>query len=127
MLTTVTTTSQLQLSTRLQTAGLFILRYGLVALLLMLGLEKWTKAEAEGIEPWVAHSPLMSWLYRVASVQGASIAIGVMELAIATMMAVRRWMPGVAAAGGAMGIAMFLTTLSFLFTTPNPDAGSQGF
>src|SRR5689334_5249007 len=93
---------------RLQAAGLFILRYGLVALLLVFGLEKWTQAEAEGIQPLVAHSPWMSWLYRVASVQGASIVIGIVELTIASMIALRRWLPGVSAAGGAMAIVMFL-------------------
>ena len=115
------------LSRGLQKAGLFILRYGLVALLLVFGLEKWTRAEAEGIQPWIAHSPWMSWLYGVTSVQGASIVIGVVELAIAAMIALRRWLPGVSAVGGAMAIAMFLTTLSFLVTTPRIDEGSQGF
>jgi uncharacterized membrane protein YkgB len=121
----VTTTDPL--SRRLQAAGLLILRYGLVALLLVFGLEKWTWAEAEGIQPWLAHSPWMSWLYRVTSVQGASIVIGIVELTIAAMIALRRWLPGVSAVGGAMAIAMFLTTLSFLITTPKIDAGSQGF
>jgi uncharacterized membrane protein YkgB len=69
----------------------------------------------------------MSWLYRVTSVQGASIVIGIVELTIAAMIALRRWLPGVSAVGGVMAIAMFLTTLSFLITTPKIDAGSQGF
>lgn len=111
----------------LQATGTILLRYGLVAMLLIFGLEKWTSAEAQGIQPWVAHSPFMSWLYAVTTVQGASIAIGVAELTIAAMIAVRRLFPGVAAAGSALGILMFLTTLSFLVTTPKLDAGSQGF
>jgi reactive chlorine resistance protein C len=115
------------LSRRLQAAGLIILRYGLVTLLLIFGLEKWTRAEAEGVQHWVAHSPWMSWLYRVTSVQGASIVIGIVELMIAAMIALRRWLPGVSAVGGVMAIAMFLTTLSFLITTPNIDQASQGF
>ena len=69
----------------------------------------------------------MSWLYHVTSVQGASIAIGVVELAIAVMIISRRWLPGIAAIGSAMAIVMFLITLSFLITTPNIDPGSQGF
>jgi reactive chlorine resistance protein C len=115
------------LSRRLQAAGFFILRYGLVALPIVFGLQKWTRAEAEGIQPWVGHSPWMSWLYGVTSVQGASIVIGIVELTIAAMIALRRWLPWVSAVGGAMAIAMFLTTLSFLITTPKIDEGSQGF
>jgi uncharacterized membrane protein YkgB len=72
-----------QAPVHLQATGLFLLRYGLAALMLLFGLQKWTKAKAEGIQLWVSHSPLMCWLYHVTSVQGASIAIGVVELAIA--------------------------------------------
>jgi reactive chlorine resistance protein C len=122
-----TTTVPTQAPVYLQATGLFLLRYGLAAMMLLFGLQKWTKAEAEGIQPWVSHSPLMSWLYLVTSVQGASIAIGVVELAIAVMIISRRWLPGIAAIGSAMAIVMFLITLSFLITTPNIAPGSQGF
>ena len=126
-ITPIVSTIDPALSRRLQAVGLFILRYGLVALLLVFGLEKWTWAEAEGIQPWVAHSPLMSWLYRVTSVQGVSIVIGCVELTIAAMIGLRRWLPGVSAVGGTLAIFMFLATLSFLITTPKIDAGSQSF
>ena len=119
-----TTTIPTQAPVYLQATGLFLLRYGLAAIMLLFGLQKWTKAEAEGIQPWVSHSPLMSWLYHVTSVQGASIAIGVVELAIAVMMISRCWLPGVAAIGSALAIVMFLITLSLFITTPNMDPGS---
>ncbi len=104
-----------------------MLRYGLVLILLMGGLQKWTAAEAEGIRPWIAHSPFLSWLYHVTSVQGASIVIGVIELVIALLIVVRRWSPKLTAIGSAGGILMFLTTLSFLITTPNQGPDAQGF
>jgi uncharacterized membrane protein YkgB len=116
-----------RLPQRLEATGTAILRYGLVALLILFGLMKWTRAEADAIQPWVSHSPFMSWLYAVTSVQGASIAIGVVELAIAAMIAMRHFVPQVAALGSALAILMFLSTLSFLVTTPNIDPGSQGF
>lgn len=114
-------------SRRLQSAGTIILRYGLAALLLLVGAEKWTKVEADSIQPWMSHSPFMSWMYQVMSVQGASIAVGIVELAIAAMLVSRRWSPRLSLIGSLLGVLMFLTTLSFLFTTPNLDAGSQGF
>ena len=116
-----------QASLFLQVTGLFLLRYGLAAMILLFGLQKWTKAEAEGIQPWISHSPLMFWLYHGTSVQGASISIGVVELVIAAMIISRPWLPGIAALGSAMGIVMFLITISFLVTTPKMDPGSQGF
>ncbi len=66
-------TIPMQTPVYLQATGLFLLHYGLVAMLLLFGLQKWTNAEAEGIRPWVSHSPLMSWLYHVTSLRGLSI------------------------------------------------------
>jgi uncharacterized membrane protein YphA (DoxX/SURF4 family) len=40
----------------LRATGLFLLRYGLAAMMLLFGLQKWTKAEAEAIQPWLSHS-----------------------------------------------------------------------
>src|SRR5438552_16680062 len=92
------------LAYRLQRVGHAILRYGLVFILLTIGLQKWTKAEAVGIQPWIAHSPMLSWLYVLAGVQGASIVIGVCELIIAALIAVRRWAPRLTVAGSAGAI-----------------------
>jgi hypothetical protein len=36
------------------------------------GVLKFTAGEAQGIQPLVANSPLMFWLYRIFSVQGVS-------------------------------------------------------
>jgi len=115
------------LAGKLETIGQFILRYGLVLLLVLFGAQKWTAAEAQGIQSWVAHSPFMSWLYRVFSVQGASEFIGVIELLTAVLIAVRRWFPMLSAIGSVGGIFMFLITLSFIVTTPGIDADSKGF
>lgn len=102
-------------------------RYSIVFLLPLFGAMKWTPAEAQGIEPFISHSPFWSWLYGPLSVQGVSIFFGVFELATAFAIALRPWLPGVSAAGSAFCIVMFLTTLSFLFTTPgllaSPNAG----
>ena len=43
------TTTQTQAPVYLQATGLFILRYGLAAMMLLFGLQKWTKAEAKGL------------------------------------------------------------------------------
>lgn len=42
----------------LQNIGGFVLRYGLVFVLVLWGSAKWTQAEADSIQPLVAHSPL---------------------------------------------------------------------
>src|SRR5438552_3112801 len=88
-------------STRLQTTGAFVLRYGLVFVLGFWGAAKWTKAEAEGIQPLVAHSPFMSWIYKIVSVQHGSELIGVAELLFAVLILTRRWLPKASAIGSA--------------------------
>ena len=104
-----------------------ILRYGLVFLLLGGGLAKFAEAEALTIQPWVANSPLIGWLYGLASLQGASNLIGVVEIALALLLAVGPWWPRPAAIGGVGASLTFLVTLSFLFTTPTLSAETQGF
>ena len=47
----------------LEGVGAGILRYGLVIVLLWIGALKFTAYEADGIQPFVANSPLMSWGY----------------------------------------------------------------
>ena len=115
------------LGRRLEGIATAMLRYGIVAILLLVGASKWTPAEADAIRPWVAHSPLLSWLYAVLSVQRASEAIGTVEVAAAALIAVRRWSPGAAAAGSMLAAGTFVVTLSFLFTTPNQSPDAQGF
>jgi uncharacterized membrane protein YkgB len=103
---------------RLLLAGKVLLRYSLVFFLLFFGALKWTADEANGIQDWMAHSPFLFWTIRAFGIQGASEFVGVIELTIATLIALRHWYPLASAIGSLAGIAMFLTTLSFLVTTP---------
>ncbi|MFY9729239.1 MAG: DUF417 family protein [Candidatus Acidiferrales bacterium] len=65
---------------RLETMGVWITRYGLAVVLLLIGFLKFTAEEAAGIQPLVAHSPFMSWMYAILSVQGVSNLIGAIEI-----------------------------------------------
>jgi len=104
-----------------------VTRYGLVIVLLWIGGMKFTAYEAEGIKPLVANSPLMGWVYRLVSVGGFSAFLGVVEIAIGLLIAVRPvWAMG-SAVGSALASGMFLTTLSFLLTTPGWEPSLGGF
>ena len=104
-----------------------ILRYGLVLFLIGGGLTKFTEAEAIAIQPWVAHSPLLGWLYAVTSTQAASSVLGVIELGLGVLLALRRWSPRLSIIGSLGACIMFVITFSFLFTTPNLSMDAQGF
>ncbi|MFL5313080.1 MAG: YkgB family protein [Myxococcales bacterium] len=112
---------------RLDAFAALVLRYGLVAVILFFGAFKFTAAEAAGIQPLVSHSPFLSWLYSIGSVRAASDAIGSVEIAIAVLIAARRFSPALSALGSLGAVGMFATTLSFLVTTPGVWASVPGF
>src|SRR4051812_49059522 len=117
---------RLATSSRVEAAGRAVARYGLVVVVAWIGLMKFTAYEAEGIRPFVANSPLMSWVYGFMSVRGFSAVLGVVEVAVALLIAARPFSPRASALGSALAVGMFLTTLSFLVTTPGVWASSAG-
>ena len=111
---------------RVQAVGRELARYGLVVVVGWIGLMKFTEYEAEGIRLYVTNSPLMSWVYGLMSVRGFSAMLGVVEVTTALLIAARPFSPRVSALGSALAVGMFLTTLSFLVTTPGVWAPSLG-
>ena len=108
-------------------ASAVVLRYGLVLFLVGGGLAKFTPAEALTIQPWVAHSPVLGWLYSITSVQGASMTVGVTEVILGALLGVRHWWPRLSAFGSLAACIQFVITFSFLFTTPGLSTDTQGF
>ena len=104
-----------------------LLRYGLVVAIGWIGVMKATHYEAVGIQPLIAHSPLLSWGYSVWSVDHFTMIIGATELIIVALLAVRPWFPRASALGSLGAICMFLTTLSFILTTPGWEPSLGGF
>lgn len=111
----------------LTNSGIGVLRYGLVGILLFFGSFKFTAVEAQGIQPLVSNSPLMSWMYSVLSVQAVSNVIGMTELIFAVLIATRAFSATLSAIGSIGAIGMLLTTLSFLITTPGAWMTVPGF
>jgi len=115
---------------QLQSLGAGILRYGLTFLLLLFGTFKFFQFEADGIQPLLTHSPLLGWLPAMLGVRGSAALIGTVELLAGLGLAAGPWFPRVGTVGGLIAIVTFLTTLSFLFTTPGvlaPGNDAGGF
>src|SRR5215470_14685793 len=102
----------------LEQAGAHVSRYGLVIILALIGVLKFTTSEADGIHPLVAHSPFLSWMYLLLGKQGVSNTMGAIELLVAALLALRPFSPRASFLGSLGAIVTFLLTTSFLFTTP---------
>ncbi len=121
------TVSRTEVGERVATLSALLIQYGLVLVVGWIGVMKFTAYEAAGIQPLVANSLLLSWAYQILSVQAFSNVLGVTEIAIAVMIALRPVSATVAAVGSGLAVMMFLTTLSFLFSTPGWELSLGGF
>ncbi|MGV0742431.1 YkgB family protein [Mycolicibacterium sp. XJ870] len=122
------TTRDLHVESTARSVGAVLMRYGLVLVIGWIGLMKFTAYEAHAIEPLVANSPLMSWLYGIFSVTMFSTLLGVFEVSAAVLLAVKPWLPRASAIGSVLAIGLFIATTTFLFSTPGiGDDAAGGF
>ena len=108
------------------TVGRYLVRYTLVIVIAWIGALKYTSYEATAIQPLIAHSPILSWLYSIFSVRTFAAILGSLEIIAALLIAVRPLYSRLSVIGSVMGILLFLGTLSFLFTTPGVTVASAG-
>jgi uncharacterized membrane protein YkgB len=139
------------LASRADRLGVAVTRLGLVVVLLWIGGQKVCRIEADGIVPFVANSPFMSFFYahpapeykQLMNKEGEVVpinrachegnhtytfayALGAVIVAYGLMIAAHPWLPRVAAVGSFLVFVMAFVTLSFLVTTPEcwvPDLG----
>jgi len=116
------TTDRLEAGARIMSIGMTAMRYGLALIFLWFGAMKFTSYEASGIAPFIANSPLVGWWHSTLGIQGASTMLGVYEIATAILLVICPVAPRACVVGAAMAVLTFLTTLSFLFSTPGVTA-----
>jgi uncharacterized membrane protein YkgB len=114
-------------ASRVSAIGSQVARYGLVIAIGWIGAMKFTKYEVENIRPVVEGSPLLRWMYTKRNPRTSAAGLGVVELSVATLIALRPWYPKASAVGSGLASMMFLTTLSTLFTTPGWEPSLGGF
>jgi uncharacterized membrane protein YkgB len=113
-------------SSRTTPIAALVARYGLVIVIAWFGAMKFTYYESHGISLWVANSPFMSWTYDIMSISAWGRVNGSIELITAALLAVKPWYPKAAILGGLLASLFFVTTLSFMITTPGIGEASAG-
>lgn len=132
----------LELASRMDKVGVTLTRTGLIVVLLWIGGLKAFRYEADGIVPFVANSPFMSFFYSDGenykahnNPEGAQVpenrtwheANGTYEFAYGLgsvivlyglLLCLHPWLPQAAAVGSFLVFVMSFVTLSFLITTP---------
>lgn len=112
---------------RLARLGGWAVIYALAIIFVVFGASKFTPMAGEGIAPLVMNSPLVAWLHGAFGVEGTARVIGSYEILAGLLIAARPIDARLSAIGGAMAVITFLTTLSFLLTTPMVTAGDAPF
>jgi uncharacterized membrane protein YkgB len=96
---------------------LAILRWAMVITFLCFGIQKFTPQSAQGIAPYIAHSPFVSWL-AVFGLRGEADLLGAIELGTACLFVAGAFLPPLSALAALLGVGTFAITWSFFFTTP---------
>jgi uncharacterized membrane protein YkgB len=96
---------------------LAILRWVMVVIFVSFGMQKFTLQSAQGIVQYISNSPFVSWL-SLFGIRGEAYLLGVVEFAIAALLAAGAFSPILSAVGSLMGVVSFAVTWSFFFTTP---------
>ena len=96
---------------------LAILRWVMVVIFVSFGMQKFTLQSAQGIVQFISNSPFISWL-SLFGLRGEAYFLGVVEFAIAALLAAGAFSPILSAVGSLMSVVTFAITWSFFFTTP---------
>ncbi|HTL10448.1 MAG TPA: DUF417 family protein [Chitinophagaceae bacterium] len=138
----------------LEPLGKKAVRFGMVVVLLWIGLLKFFAYEADGIVPFVANSPFMSFFYahpqqyamhtnkegelnegnrawhRQNNTYAFSYGLGILLILIAVLLIIHPWAPAASMLGSMLAFLLTVGTLSFLITTPEswvPHAGDANW
>lgn len=122
----VITARLLDAESAVSSVGNIVARYGLAGVIGWIGILKFHTYEAQNIQPLVSNSPFMGWMYHLLSVGDFSLMLGVVEIVTALLLVVKPWFPAVSVVGSLLAILLFVSTLTFLFTTPGVGEASAG-
>ncbi|KAB1926842.1 DUF417 family protein [Micromonospora noduli] len=110
----------------LASVGFSVLRCALATNILWIGALKFKPYEVENDEPLVTSSPLFSRLRARLGAEKLNRLIGVTEIALGSLIVAKPFAPRASAIGSFGATGMFVTTLSFLATTPEARQEGQG-
>jgi uncharacterized membrane protein YkgB len=105
-----------------------VIRVSMVLIFLFFGYQKWFEYEAQGLIPFISNGPLLSWMYPVLGIHGATWFLGVAEWLIAVLLFLGFWNHKCGILGALGSCFSFIGTVTIIPFMPNGwDAAAGGF
>jgi uncharacterized membrane protein YkgB len=103
-----------------------LVRASMVIIFFFFGYQKWFQYEAQGLMPFISNGPLISWMYPVFGIQGASWFLGVSEWLFGGLLFLGFWNKKLGILGAIGSCVSFIMTVSIIPFMPNGWAASAG-
>src|ERR1051326_1213365 len=103
-----------------------IVRASMVVIFVFFGYQKWFQYEAQVLIPYISNGPLISWLYPVFGIRGASWFLGVAEWTFGALLLAGFWSRTLDILGALGSVVTFAATVTIIPFMPNGWAESAG-
>ncbi len=103
-----------------------LVRASMVIIYFFFGYQKWFDYEAQGLIPFISNGPLISWMYPVFGIRGASWFLGVSEWLFGALLFLGFWNKKLGILGAAGSCLTFIMTITIIPFMPDGWAASAG-
>src|ERR1700741_2635807 len=103
-----------------------LIRASMVIIFLAFGYQKWFAYEAQVLIPFISNGPLISWMYPVFGIRGASWFLGVSEWTFGALILAGFWNKRLGILGAAGSAITFVMTVTIIPFMPGGWAASAG-
>jgi uncharacterized membrane protein YkgB len=103
-----------------------LIRASMVILFLFFGYQKWFQYEVDVLIPYISNGPLISWMYPVFGIRGASTFLGVSEWTFGSLIFAGFWNKRLGVLGALGSTATFIGTVTIIPFMPDGWAASAG-
>ena len=103
-----------------------LVRASMVIIYFFFGYQKWFAYEAQELIPFISNGPLISWMYPVFGIQGASWFLGVSEWLFGALLFLGFWNKKLGILGALGSCVTFIMTITIIPFMPDGWAASAG-
>ena len=105
-----------------------VVRASMVIIYFFFGYQKWFSYEAQALMPFISNGPLISWMYQVLGLQGASWFLGISEWSFGALIFLGFWNKPLGVLGALGSCVTFIMTITIIPFMPDGwNASAGGF